>query len=427
MNHFFYLIIILFVGISYGQPKDILVNWECNMEIEILSGRFDPANDTVATRGNFNFWTRHDLIVDPLNSNNYISEFPDIIDSVQVGELLVQYKFFYTPYVWENGDDNVHILTQEEYNAGEVTISESFNDITMSMVTNQETTIQFTVDCNDAVSAINGLPFQVINTCHIAGETLPLQWPSTGWPDNQINLMIPLYDDGTNGDPTAGDDIFNALVTFPPYTEFNIYYRYGINYGDWINNGGGNDNENGVGETHIIELEQLLESAQVLNVFGQMGLHQLTNKVYVPLETSVSINNGWNILSVPVSSNDMTGTTLFPTAISPFYSYSSGYNQVTMLQNGEGYWAKFENNQNITISGTIVNTDQISVNQGWNLIGPFETTVPVSGITSVPPNIIVSPFFGYEGGYTTPTDLLPGKGYWVKTSQSGTLNLNTIP
>ena len=427
MNHFFYLIIILFVGISYGQPKDILVNWECNMEIEILSGRFDPANDTVATRGNFNFWTRHDLIVDPLNSNNYISEFPDIIDSVQVGELLVQYKFFYTPYVWENGDDNVHILTQEEYNAGEVTISESFNDITMSMVTNQETTIQFTVDCNDAVSAINGLPFQVINTCHIAGETLPLQWPSTGWPDNQINSMIPLYDDGTNGDPTAGDDIFNALVTFPPYTEFNIYYRYGINYGDWINNGGGNDNENGVGETHIIELEQLLESAQVLNVFGQMGLHQLTNKVYVPLETSVSINNGWNILSVPVSSNDMTGTTLFPTAISPFYSYSSGYNQVTMLQNGEGYWAKFENNQNITISGTIVNTDQISVNQGWNLIGPFETTVPVSGITSVPPNIIVSPFFGYEGGYTTPTDLLPGKGYWVKTSQSGTLNLNTIP
>jgi len=427
MNHFFYLIIILFVGISYGQPKDILVNWECNMEIEILSGRFDPANDTVATRGNFNFWTRHDLIVDPLNSNKYISEFPDIIDSVQVGELLVQYKFFYTPYVWENGDDNVHILTQEEYNAGEVTISESFNDITMSMVTNQETTIQFTVDCNDAVSAINGLPFQVINTCHIAGETLPLQWPSTGWPDNQINLMIPLYDDGTNGDPTAGDDIFNALVTFPPYTEFNIYYRYGINYGDWINNGGGNDNENGVGETHIIELEQLLESAQVLNVFGQMGLHQLTNKVYVPLETSVSINNGWNILSVPVSSNDMTGTTLFPTAISPFYSYSSGYNQVTMLQNGEGYWAKFDNNQNITISGTIVNTDQISVNQGWNLIGPFEITVPVSGITSAPPNIIVSPFFGYEGGYTTPTDLLPGKGYWVKTSQSGTLNLNTNP
>ncbi len=45
--------VLLFAGLVFGQPKDIWVNWECNMEIEILSGRFDPATDTVAARGNF--------------------------------------------------------------------------------------------------------------------------------------------------------------------------------------------------------------------------------------------------------------------------------------------------------------------------------------------------------------------------------------
>ncbi|HSW53721.1 MAG TPA: choice-of-anchor X domain-containing protein [Ignavibacteriaceae bacterium] len=275
--------VLLFAGFVFGQPKDILVNWECNMEIEILSGRFNPS-DTVAARGNFNGWGRHDLIVDPLNPNYYISEFPDLIYNVNVGDPLVEYKFFYTPAVWEIGNNKVHILTQEEYNAGEATVSRAFNDATLATVTNQETTIQFTVDCNGAVSAINGQPFPVINTCHLAGGTAPLQWPSLGWPDNEIYLMIPMYDDGTNGDPTAGDDIFNALVTFPPYTVFSIQYKYGINYGDWVNNGGGNDNENYIGANHIIELEQLLGSAQVLNVFGTMGLHQLINQVYVPVE-----------------------------------------------------------------------------------------------------------------------------------------------
>jgi hypothetical protein len=287
---------LFFTCFCFAQPKDILVNWECNMEIEILSGRFDPATDTVAASGDFNLWARHNLIVDPLNTNYYISEFPDLIYNVQVGEPLVEYKFFYTPYVWENGNNKVHILTQEEYNAGEATISRAFNDITLATVTNQETTIQFTVDCNGAVSAINNQPFPVINTCHIAGGTEPLQWPDTGWPDNQIFLMIPMFDDGINGgDPNAGDKIFNSLVTFPPYSEFLIHYKYSINYGDGINNGGGNDNENGVGDTHIIELEQLLGSAQVLNVFGQMGLHQLFNKVYVPVELTsftASIQSG---------------------------------------------------------------------------------------------------------------------------------------
>jgi hypothetical protein len=285
--------IFLFAILDYGQPKDILVDWECNMQIEILTGRFNPATDTVSVRGDFNLWSRYDLIESPLDPDIYISEFPVLIENVEVGDTIVNYKFFYTPATWEIGNNKFYVLTLEDYNNGEATISRSFNDLTIATVTNQETTIQFTVDCNDAVSAINGLPFPVVNTVHIAGGTQPLQWPSSGWPNGEINLMIPMFDDGINGgDPTAGDKIFNALVTFPPFTEFLIHYKYGINYGDGINNGGGNDNENAVGATHIIELEQLLASAQVLNTFGTMGVHQLINKVYSNLTVLLTSPNG---------------------------------------------------------------------------------------------------------------------------------------
>lgn len=144
------------------------------------------------------------------------------------------------------------------------------------------------------------------------------------------------------------------------------------------------------------------------------------------LQFTVNLSDGWNILSVPVSAPDMTAITLFPTAISPFYSFNSTYNQVSSLENGKGYWAKFDGNQDITITGTSVNNNEISVNQGWNLIGPFAFDLPVSSITTFPPDIIISTFYGYDGvGYTMANTLQPGKGYWVKTSQSGVIYLNT--
>jgi hypothetical protein len=141
-------------------------------------------------------------------------------------------------------------------------------------------------------------------------------------------------------------------------------------------------------------------------------------------QTLVSLNNGWNLLAVPLAASDMTGTTLFPTAISPFYGYNAGYNQVTTLENGKGYWVKFDGSQSVTITGNCVSGNEVSVVQGWNLIGPFAYEVIVPGITTVPPNILSSPFYGYDGGYTIPVTLLPGKGYWIKSNQTGVIQLN---
>jgi hypothetical protein len=280
MNKVLYVsFLLLLAGLTFAQPKDILVNWECNMEIEILSGRFTPG-DTVAARGDFNSWGRYDLVPNTLDPNFYVSENPITITGAEVGDTIVHgYKFFYTPNSWEGGDNRIYILTQSDYDAGEATVSRAFNDGTLETVTNQPSEVLFIVDCNGAVSALNNQPFTVINTVHMAGGTPPLQWPDLGWPDAQIDRMIPMYDDGTHGDLTAGDKKFSTIVTFPAYTIFQIQYKYGINYGDAANNQGGNDNENAIGANHIINLFALAYYCQVDNIFGTMGTHTFTTDV----------------------------------------------------------------------------------------------------------------------------------------------------
>jgi hypothetical protein len=143
------------------------------------------------------------------------------------------------------------------------------------------------------------------------------------------------------------------------------------------------------------------------------------------MQSTINISDGWNLLSVPLSASDMTTSELFPTAISPFYDFNSTYFQVSTLENGRGYWAKFLGDQNQIITGTVLSTNDIEVSHGWNLVGPFDNEVNVEDLITIPPNILVSSFFGYDGAYVNSMILKPGKGYWVKVSNSGIIRLNT--
>jgi hypothetical protein len=278
MNKILYVsFLFLLVGFTFAQPKEILLNWECNMEIEILSGRFNLA-DTVAARGTFNGWGRYNLVPNTLDPNLYVSENP-FADTLSLGDT-IKYKFYYTPNSWEGGSDRLYIITQDDYNNGEAFISRAFNDGTLETVTNQETVVLFQVDTDGAevngANCTNGQPFPSINTVHMAGGTPPLQWPALGWPDTDIGLMIECFDDATHGDKVAGDLIFSTEVTFPAYTIFEIQYKFGINYGlgssltGCVDNF--NDNEANIGGNHVINLFALAQYCETLDTFGVMGL-----------------------------------------------------------------------------------------------------------------------------------------------------------
>ena len=68
-----------------------------------------------------------------------------------------------------------------------------------------------------------------------------------------------------------------------------------------------------------------------------------------------------------------------------------------------------------------------SVSEGWNLVGSISATLPAGAITSEPPGLVTSNFFGFEGMYTTSDSVKPGKAYWVHVNENGKLILTAEP
>ena len=139
----------------------------------------------------------------------------------------------------------------------------------------------------------------------------------------------------------------------------------------------------------------------------------------------VSADNGWNLVSLPLRVTDARKSVIFPTAITPLFSYNAGYEMKDTLANGVGYWLKLPAQQTVPMHGDTVGLDSIHVNAGWNLIGSITNQIPVSHISSVPSHIISSECYDYRHGYKIADTIMPGKGYWVKTNSSGALVLSS--
>ncbi|MBI2418051.1 MAG: immune inhibitor A [Ignavibacteriales bacterium] len=138
---------------------------------------------------------------------------------------------------------------------------------------------------------------------------------------------------------------------------------------------------------------------------------------------NIQIASGWNLVSAPYAANVMTASVLFPQATSPMYAYNNGYTTAAELNNGKGYWVRYGSAVSQSMCGNMVNSNVVPVVSGWNLVGVYSNEAAVAQITSNPAGIINSVYYGYANGYTTASALQPGKGYWVRASQSGQLLL----
>ncbi len=133
---------------------------------------------------------------------------------------------------------------------------------------------------------------------------------------------------------------------------------------------------------------------------------------------------GWNMVSCPVDMDDMSVANIFPDAASNVFAFDNGYTTVTDLLTGDGYWVKFDDATSHDMTGMPVMTP-VAIAEGWNMIGGYEYDVTVSGITTDPAGLLASNFFGFGAtGYFNPTDLVPGQGYWIKSSGDGVMMFN---
>ena len=75
----------------------------------------------------------------------------------------------------------------------------------------------------------------------------------------------------------------------------------------------------------------------------------------------------------------------------------------------------------------IVAHDPIAITTGWNMIGGYENSPLVSGLTTTPAGLLVAgTVYGWNGSYFNPTNLEPGYGYWLLSTGDGVINPPTL-
>lgn len=151
--------------------------------------------------------------------------------------------------------------------------------------------------------------------------------------------------------------------------------------------------------------------------------------VYTPGVTKIiDVSSGWNLLSIPLDVTSNARNDLFPLSNSSAYKYTDiGYTSIDPIENKIGFWLKFPESQPVEHVGVEKSKDTLTVSSGWNMIGSISFPLSVVGIIQVPPNIVLSRYYGFKNGYVISDTIHPGRGYWVKTSEPGSLILLKSP
>lgn len=137
-----------------------------------------------------------------------------------------------------------------------------------------------------------------------------------------------------------------------------------------------------------------------------------------------SLSDRWNMVSVPIVAHNFAKSAVWATSISAAFGYQGIYVVKDTLKMGSGYWVKFNGAQSIAYVGEPRDTLTIPVTAGWNMIGSISQPLQTTKITTSPTGIIASKYFGYNGAYYETQTIEPGKAYWIKMSQAGTLYLD---
>jgi hypothetical protein len=158
------------------------------------------------------------------------------------------------------------------------------------------------------------------------------------------------------------------------------------------------------------------------NTITLTGVNSFSRWTAAGYAIGVPITAGWNLISNPVGTANDSLLQLFPTS-SFTYAFEfipgSGYAQRQVLVNGVGYWAKFPAATTQYLGGIRRSMDTVEVASGWNMIGMISSPVDTGLVVSDPVGLRSSNWYAYNGGYTAPAQLVPGKAYWVKASAAG--------
>ena len=146
-------------------------------------------------------------------------------------------------------------------------------------------------------------------------------------------------------------------------------------------------------------------------------------------QLSVSVNNGWNMVSVPglhPTNQNVDTWWAFRDQGANVFKYAGGYQSVTTAAPGTGYWMKHSGSRTYNTGDEwpaggiqIVPHTPLPGASGWNLIAGYELSVTTANVTTNPPGLQSGPIYKYSGGYQIATTIDPGYGYWIKRNSAG--------
>jgi hypothetical protein len=143
------------------------------------------------------------------------------------------------------------------------------------------------------------------------------------------------------------------------------------------------------------------------------------------MEVSVSHNEGWNLVGLPLYTEDTFYQYLFPGSVSgTLYGFDGTYILEESLTEGNGYWLNFSEAGSTTISGAQLSSVTISLDQGWNLISGISEVVDVASISDPASVVVPGTVYGFTGTYLNTSIIDPGKGYWINASGMGDITIS---
>ena len=187
---------------------------------------------------------------------------------------------------------------------------------------------------------------------------------------------------------------------------------------------------------HYFELESNWNISNVnglILIQNMSGNHQIyqsamTQDFQDPIVTmAFMFSEGWTTVGLPLIVSNSNYQYVFPDAIeNTLYSFSNdGYNLETNLENGEGYWLRFEEQGFTNFIGLAFEEITIALEEGWNMISGVSEVTPIHAIFDPYELVIPSTIYTFVNGYNLVDEFEPGRGYWLRSNGYGDIMITT--
>jgi len=144
-------------------------------------------------------------------------------------------------------------------------------------------------------------------------------------------------------------------------------------------------------------------------------------------ERTVSYELGWNLISSPISWEPDPFLIFTSAEPGTLFGFNQAYTDESELYGGRGYWLLLNEDESVTFKGEAFTNASLNLNNGWNMIGSLAEEVVVSEIQDAGSIIVPGSIYKFEAsnGYVPASVLESGRGYWIRTSEAGTIGLQT--